>query len=226
MDMQVGGPVDPEEFAEVAFYYDLWRKLANSEGSGPYEVPDWQSGKLFLRLDYWDKVRKWPEWETLGEWGAWVIAPMPPGYFRVLHSLQHERATHRTEDIRAIFSRFIDAGKYVILRMGDSLRSDLRLKTLFMLWDDRGLNERLEVDVASQDVIELLCKEMPTLDRDSIERYLKLYILKGDTDSYAYTFPSEQPRMEILTLSFEELTVQLLEGMPENITSLVRFYEK
>ncbi|WP_233214768.1 hypothetical protein [Mycobacterium sp. 4858] len=225
MNMQFGGTAASEEFAEVAFYYDLWRRLANSEGRGSYEEPDWHEGRLYLRSDYWDKIKEWPQWGAFGDWAAWVIAPMPGGRFRVLRSLKHERAGQRSEEIAAIFSRFVDAGKYVILRMGDSLRSGLRLKTLFIQWDDRGPSQRLEVGPAGPDIIDLLCTEMPTLDKDSVERYLKRYTLKSDPDSFAYTFPSEEPRMEVLALSFKELTAALLDGMPESITSMAGFGE-
>ncbi|BBY04146.1 hypothetical protein [Mycobacterium seoulense] len=225
MNMQFGGTAASEGFAELASYYDLWRRLANSEGRGPYEEPDWHEGSLYLRSDYWDKIREWPQWAEFGDWSAWVIAPMRGGCFRVLRSLKHERAAQRSEEISAIFSRFVDAGKYVILRMGDSLRSGLRLNTLFIQWDDRGLNQQLEVGLAGPDVIDLLCTEMPTLDKESVGRYLKRYTLKGDPDSFAYTFPSEEPRMEILALSFEELTAALLDGMPKSITSMAGFGE-
>jgi hypothetical protein len=138
----------------------------------------------------------------------------------------HERASQRSEKIQALFSRPIDAGKYVILQMGDSLRSDLRLKTLFIRWDDRGLNPRLEVDSANPEVIDFFCNEMPALDRGFAEQRLKRYSVKGDPSSCGFALPSEQTTMEVLALSFEELTAALLEGMPESITSKVPLWRQ
>lgn len=219
MNRHVGGPAADAGFAEVAFYYDLWRKLANSVGSGPYEEPDWHEGRLYFRSDYWDKIREWPQWGVRGDWAAWIIAPTPQGHFGVLRSLKHERASQRSEEIEVLFSRSVDAGKYVTSRIGDSLRSHLRLKTLFIRWDDRGLNPQLEVGPANPEVIDFLCRELPTLDREFAEQHLKRYTLKGNPGSYGYALPSEQTNMEVLALSFEELTAALLEGMPESITS-------
>jgi hypothetical protein len=53
------------------------------------------------------------------------------------------------------------------------------------------------------------------------EKHLKSYTLEDDPSSYGFALRAEQPRMEVLALSFEELTAALLEGMPESITSQV-----
>ncbi|OCB62970.1 hypothetical protein A5677_10970 [Mycobacterium malmoense] len=138
-----------------------------------------------------------------------------------MRSLRHERASKRSEKIEALFSHPVDAGKYIVLRMGDNLRSHLRLETLFMRWDDRGLSPLLEVASAEPDVIDFFCKKAPTLERESAERGLKRYALKADPRSYGFALPSEQTNMEVLALSFDELTATLLEGMPDSITSQI-----
>ncbi|OCB27372.1 hypothetical protein A5689_09640 [Mycobacterium intracellulare subsp. yongonense] len=148
------------------------------------------------------------------------MAPTSKGYFCVLRSLKHERASQRSENIEAVFSRSVDAGKYIILQMGDSLRSHLRLETLFIRWDDRGLNPRLAVEPADSGVIDLLTKEIPALNRDTAQ-HLKRYTLRDDPGSYGFAVPAEQTNMEVLALSFDELTAALLEDMPDSITSQV-----
>jgi hypothetical protein len=223
MNMHGGAPAINDEFSEVIRYYDLWRKVASVAGGGPYDEADWENDRLYFRSDYSDKLKKWPEWAKLGDWAAWIIAPTSKGYFCVLRSLMHERASQRSETIEVMFSHSVDAGKYIVLRMGDSLRSNLRLQTLFIRWNDRGLNPRIEVDPASPEVIDFLIRETPTLNRDFAEKHLKSYTLKDDPSSYGFALPSEQTNMEVLALSFEELTAALLDGMPESITSKVPF---
>jgi hypothetical protein len=218
MDMNVDGDGGP---TEVIRYYELWRKIASVAGNGSYDDADWEDGRLYFRSDYSEKLRKWPEWAELGDWGAWIIAPTREGYICVLSSLKHERETQRDEDIRVMFSNFADAGKYIIMRIGDSIRTDLRLKSLFVKWDDRGLDSRILIAPASRDAIDFLNKESPTLDEGFAEKHLKSYTLENDPSSYGFALPSEQPRMEVLALSFEELTAALLDGMPESITSKV-----
>lgn len=228
MEMNAGGPVAGNEAAEVIRYYDLWRRIANFIGNGPYDEADWDSGRLYFRSDYSEKLKKWPQWAELGDWAAWIIAPNPEGYICVLNSLKHERESERTERIEVMFSRFSDAGKYVIFRMGDSIRSrsDIRLKTLFVNREARGLDSRIRVEPAGREVIDFLTTERPTLAKDYAEKHLKRYALDDDPDSYGFALDSEQPRMGVLALSFEELTAALLDGMPENITSQVALWQE
>jgi hypothetical protein len=218
-DMQPGGPPPEDESAEVVRYYNFWRTVARAAGQGSRDEPDWKDGRLYFRSDYSEKLEKWPEWDQLGDWGAWIIAPRSEGYVCVLSSVRHERSAERSEDIEVMFSRIADAGKYIILRIGDSVRSDLRLKTLFVKWDDRDLDSRIQAEPADQRTIEFLSKETPTLKDGFAEKYLTRYTFKDDPSSYGFALPSEQPRMEVLALSFEELTTALLDGMPESITS-------
>jgi hypothetical protein len=190
-------------------------------GSGPYDEPDWTDGRLYLRSDYSEKVRRWPEWAEKGYWGAWIIAPTPEEYFCVLRSLLHERASERTEDMQVIFSSFSNAGKYVIMRIGDSARVSLRLKSLFVEWKARGLDARIRVESASQEAVDFLTRRSPTRKEGFAAQNLKRYTLEDDPSSYGFALPSEQPRIGVLAVSFEELTSALLDGMPESITSQV-----
>ncbi len=209
--------------ADVYRYYELWRRIANLVGSGPYDEPDLRDGRLYFRSDYSEKVRKWPDWAERGYWGAWIIEPRSGGYFCVRRSLLHERDTDRSETIQVIFSRFLDAGKYVVMRVGDSIRTsrEIRLGSLFVNWENRGLDTRIRIEPASRDVVEFLKRESPTLKDGLAEQYLKKYTFEDDPGSYGFALPAEQPRMGVLAVSLEELTTALLDGMPESITSQV-----
>jgi hypothetical protein len=223
VDTHFGVPVTGDEPLEVIRYWDLWRKIAGAAGDTSYDQADWQGDRLYFRSDYSEKVKKWPPWAEFGDWGAWILAPGSKGNIAVLSSLKHEREAQRTERIEVMFSRFSDAGKYVILRIGDGIRSsrDLRLKTLFVNWETRGLDPRIRVKPASREVVDFFNAERPTLKDGLAKKHLKSYTLDDDPGSYGYALDSEQPRMEVLALSFDELTAALLEDMPDSITSQV-----
>jgi hypothetical protein len=221
VDLDGGGADADSESTEVIRYYDLWSKIANFAGKGPYDAADWKDGSLYFRSDYSEKHKKWPEWAENGYWGAWIITSAPEGYFCVVRSLLHERAALRSEDIEVMFSRFSDAGKFVISQIGDSVRSSLQLRTLFIKWDDRGLDPRIRIEPASKDTVDFLNRECPTLKEGFAEQHLKRYTFEEAPSSHGFALPAQQPRMEVLTLSFEELTAALLDGMPESITSKV-----
>jgi hypothetical protein len=214
------GPRDLE--AEVISNYNMWRTVANMAGSGgPYDEPDWQGGRLYFRSDYSEKVKKWPAWAESGYWGAWIISPAQNEYFCVVQSLLHERAAQRSEAIQAVFSLFGDAGKYIILQIGESLRYRLGLETLSVKWEARGLNPRIMIAPPQQNVVELMLRESPGLQREYAETHLKTFVLQDDTNSYGLALPGEQTTMEVLALSFDELTTALLDGMPDGIASEV-----
>jgi hypothetical protein len=221
MDTHGSDPLTEDRSIQVIHYYNLWRKIASLAGIRSYDEADWENGRLYFRSDYSEKLREWPEWAEHGDWGAWVIAPSYGGYTCVLSSLKHERETQRTEDLEVMFAHLADAGKYIIMRIGDSVRSSLRLKTLYVKWEARGLDPRIQIYPANPAAIGFLNRESPTLIEGYAEKYLKSYTLENNPSSYGFALPDEQPRMEVLALSFEELTTALLDGMPESITSKV-----
>ncbi|WP_231972121.1 hypothetical protein [Mycobacterium sp. E3251] len=210
------------EYGDFIAHYNLWRKIANNAGDGPYDEAERQGDRLYFRSDYSRKVEKWPEWAEQGDWGAWIIARTQLGYFSVLSSLKHERASQRDEEVRVLFSTFSDAGKYIIMRVADSARVSLRLQTQFVKWNHSGLDPRIAIEAADPDVINLLKSEYPGLEEGFAEQYLKRYTLTTRPDSYGFAFPEDEPRMQVLLLSFEELTEALLEGIPEDIALIAR----
>jgi hypothetical protein len=217
VDPNVGGST-PDELTR---YYELWRKIANFVGDGPYDQASWEDDRLYFRSDYSEKVKQWPQWAEQGDWGAWIITPTPKGYFCVIRSLVHERSTQRSESLEAVFSSFTDAGKYVVTRIGDGVRTSLRLKSSFLKWEACGLNPRIRVEPAKQNAIDLFDQKSSSQIEDYLEKHLKSYRLEDDPDVYGITLYYKQPSMEILALSFEDLTAALLADMPESITSQV-----
>jgi hypothetical protein len=217
VDANVGGSTP----AELTRYYELWRKIANFVGDGPYDQASWEDDRLYFRSDYSEKVKQWPQWAEQGDWGAWIIASTPKGCYCVIRSLVHERSTQRSESLEAVFSSNIDAGKYIVARIGDGVRTSLRLKSLFLKWEARGLNPRIKVEPADQKAIDLFNQKGASQIEDYLEKHLKSYRLQDDPNVYGITLYYEQPSMEVLALSFEELTASLLDGMPESITSKV-----
>ncbi|OBA75486.1 hypothetical protein A5641_24910 [Mycobacterium sp. 1554424.7] len=140
-----------------------------------------------------------------------------------MRSLKHEREAERSERIEVIFSRFADAGKYIIARIGNGIRSsrNIQRKSLFIDWEERGLDSRIRVEAAGLEIIDFLATERAALDRDYAEQHLRRYTLEDNPGSYGFALDYEQPMMQVLALSFEELTAELLEGLPESITSQV-----
>lgn len=206
-------------FSEVVKHYNLWRKIANTSCRGSYDEPDVQNGRLYFRSDYSEKLKKWPEWAEQGDWGAWIIAPTNEGLYSVISSLTHERESERHERLSVLFSNFSDAGKYIIMRVGDGARVDLHLRTQFVKWDDRGLDPRISVQAANQETIDFFNERIPNLKEGFAKQHLKRYTFEDDPSSYGFAFSEDQPRMEVLALSFDELTSALLEDMPDSITS-------
>jgi hypothetical protein len=217
VNANVGRPIP----AELTHYYGLWRKIANFVGDGPYDEADWEDDRLYFRSDYSEKLKEWPEWAEYGDWAAWFISPSPEGYFCVIRSLVHERSTQRSESLEAVFSSFENAGKYIVMRIGDGVRTSLRLKSLFLRWEARGINPHIKVEPPTRVAIELFNQKSPSRIEDYFEKHLKTSRLKDDPNVFGITLYYEQPSMEVLALSFEELTTALLDGMPESITSKI-----
>ncbi|VBA44284.1 hypothetical protein LAUMK136_05549 [Mycobacterium attenuatum] len=212
---------DGDSCAETIHHYEFWREVATLTGKDSYDEATWVNGRLYFRSDFSRKMQDWPAWNEAGEWAAWIIEPTPEGNYNVLRSLKHERAKERSEEVEATFSKMADAGKYIILQVGDERRLALRLQTLFIKWEAAGLDPRIEVTSAGQQAVDDLVKRSPRLRRDFAQLHLKTYMLREDPSSYAIALVSRQPDMQVLALSYAELDEMLLDGMPEDVISKV-----
>ena len=131
--------MDRSEFSEVVQRFDRWRTVAKALGQQPYDAPAFEDERLYFRSDYAEQIAKWPRAREEGDWGAYIIDPTSGGMYCVVRSLWHERATHRSEAVEAVFSRAEDAGKYIIARVASSIRFDNGLTSQTVLWREQGL---------------------------------------------------------------------------------------
>ncbi len=120
-----------------------------------------------------------------------------------------------------MFSRNADAGKAVVLNLGDDVRSDLRLKTLFVEWRDRGLSSQIQVEPADQPAAQFLKREMSTIKRDTLSNISSGTRSKTTLARTVMQCHRTQCTYNSSRYRFEELTAALLHGMPESITSKV-----
>jgi hypothetical protein len=101
------------------------------------------------------------------------------------------------------------------------LKHRIKLKTLPARWSGTGLDPRIEVQPAGERVLDYIIRVRPDTDRDFAEKHLKQYRLRDDPSCYGFAFPAEEPYMQVLALSFEELHEALLNTIPEHIKSKV-----
>lgn len=213
--------IDQSKFGEVLRRFERWRTIAKNLGQKPYDPPDFENGRLYFRSDYAEQVSKWPAAREQGDWGAYIIEPSQSGLFRVIHSLWHERAPKRTESLEAVFSRAEDAGKYVIAKIGVSLRGSIQTKLplLYEIWDNRGWQPLIDKTPPPAGLLQEVIESMPDANPEMIRAYLEKYTLHAMPEVYAATFPSNSPYMHVLALSFDQLDAELQDGLPEGSTS-------
>jgi hypothetical protein len=213
-----GARSDDDVFGEIVHYYDFWRQVLGVTRNETHDPADWENGRLYFRSDYLEKSGEWPQWKERGDWGAWIIDPAPDGRYNVLRSVLPERSNIRQETVEVVFSRLVDAGKYVIAHLGDSARVGLGLKTLPVQWDDSGKVPTIEVATADSTAVDYLVRIDPTTDRQAAARRLKVYRPLEGSDAYAIAFPGD-PYIRVLAMSFEQLNRSLLDGFPDDVTA-------
>ncbi len=182
-------PTD-QSVLELIGRYRRWRRiyhLTGNSGSSPDE-PDWENGKLYFRRGY-----------PYPEWSAYVIEASDVGAFYVLRaSSEHRNAAVEMPEVE--FSRFEDAGKYIIYKTVSNLRVECHMESIARSWRADGLDEQVvKIPIAS--------------DRAK-------YMLQSDPAVYFIAFAGGiQPYNRILTLSYDELEIQLQRGFPASILS-------
>jgi hypothetical protein len=200
---------DDDGFDGIIGRYDFWRRLARATGTDDPDAPDWENDRLYFRSDY-------PERD---DWGAWIIDPTPDGTYNVRRSLVPERSNSRQETVAVVFSRLVDAGKYIVAQLGDSVRANLKLPTLAVQWDESGPESAIDAAPAHPSAVEQLVHADPSTNRQAAEQHLTTYRLRDDPDAYALAFPGD-PYLHVLAMSFGELQRALLDGMPNDIAAV------
>ncbi|MCV7257084.1 hypothetical protein [Mycobacterium shimoidei] len=132
------------------------------------------------------------------DWTAYVIEPKDNGY-NVLR-VTTERRNEPHERLVGFFSHLDDAGKYVIWYVGESLRMYCSLPPLTPSWRAAGLDPRVK--------------------QISLDKYVSKYEFRDDPSRYFVPqVGGVQPENRLLPLTYDELDAQLLDGMPESVTS-------
>jgi hypothetical protein len=211
--------MDRSEFSEVVQRFDRWRTVAKALGQQPYDAPAFEDERLYFRIDYAEQIAKWPRAREEGDWGAYIIDPTSGGMYCVVRSLWHERATHRSEAVEAVFSRAEDAGKYIIARVASSIRFDNGLTSQTVLWREQGLGAEINVGPVPESIIQMISERTPEGNVEAIREYEKMYSLAKDSNVFGVTSEGNSPYMHVLTLSFDELDAELKDGLPETSTS-------
>jgi hypothetical protein len=166
---------------------EKWRRIYTYAGKPPMDEPLWEDGRLNLRAGY-----PYPGWT------AYIIESKGGGY-DVLKSTT-ERRNEPLESLRAFFTCIDDAGKYIVLNIGDSLRIDCRIDPIYWAWEDSGLD--------------------PRVTQTSLGEYVSKFELKEDPNRYfVLQAGGIQPENRLLPLTYDELDGLLLDGMPESVLS-------
>lgn len=207
-------------FRDITDRLNRWRSIQRNLGAPVYDEPEWEDGKLYFRNGFKEGLHKWPHWKDTGDWSAYVIEPSPHGYFNVLQSLKGERDLNRRVRVQAAFRRAEDAGKYVVARVGNTLRISHGLGSIFIKWDDAGLNPRLQVADVTQEQLDYMREVCAGIRPGLLEQHLRRYFLADQPHAYALPLPSEVPLMNVIPLTFDDLDAVLTDGMPRDAISI------
>ncbi|MCV7347337.1 hypothetical protein [Mycolicibacterium rhodesiae] len=175
------------EWQNLLARYEKWRRVYALAGKAPRDDPVWEAGRLHLRSGF-----------PYPGWAGFILQPNDVGW--AVLRVTSERRNEPLESLCGVFSSVDEAGKYIVLKVGEYLRIDLRLDPIEWAWEDSGLDQRVR--------------------QLSIEQYVSRFELKDDPSRYfVLQVGGVQPVNKLLTLSYDELDALLLEGMPESVLS-------
>lgn len=175
------GDVDPI-YAEFLARYEKWRAIYGQVGRTARDEVVWQDECLHLRQGY-----------PYEGWTAYILCRATEG-FNVLTATT-ERRNEPLEGVAGFFSDADDAGKYIIWNVGESLRVNCRVDPVEWIWDDLGLDSRVE--------------------QISLGQYESKYVLKSDpTHYFVLKAGGVQPENRLLPLTYDELDELLVADLP------------
>jgi hypothetical protein len=195
------GFLDGAGFDELMYRYEAWRqRWASLTGNEPSrDSPELADGRLWFRDGY-----------PHPDWTAWVIEPNDIGY--LVKRVTTERTNTPRISVEAVYSRLDDAGKRLIVHIGDLLRVNCGAEPLYRRWQRSGLSDDLEKGAADERVSEFIA-EYNNISPDVVRQLLHKYSLKLELEHYAYLPSSDEPISRILTLSYGELDSMLMDGL-------------
>jgi hypothetical protein len=169
-------------FDELIARYEKWREVYSRLGRPARDQTAWENGRLNLRSGY-----PYPDWT------GYVVEHVEDG-FQVL-AVTAERRNEPLETLLAFFTDIDDAGKYIIVNIGDDLRISCRLDPIEWAWDDAGLDPRVE--------------------QTSMAEYVSKFALKDDPGRYfILQAGGVQPENRLLPLTYDDVEQLLLDGIP------------
>lgn len=199
-------------FSEVISEFEHWRQIQRRFGIVEYDEPDSDGDRLYFRSGYQEGL-DWKHWSQYGEWSAYIIEPTDAGYYLVKHSTKGERSSDRVERVQAAFTRFGDAGKYVLGRMGNAVRVDLGLESLIVRWKQDGVDPRLKVENPTVDQLRFMNEVCAELKPGLFDKHLRRFSLVAQAEIYALPIPSQNPMMNVLPLGLVDLRLLLTKGL-------------
>ena len=203
MDADIRGESlsDDTGLQQSADRYESWlRRWALATGTEPSRnVPELKDGRLWFRDRY-----PYPDWT------ARIIEPSHDGYLVLAATTERRNTPHIT--VEAIFSRLEDAGKHVIVFIGDMLRMECKLEPLYRQWRRSGISSAVEKDAGDQQVIRFIA-DYNGVSPDTVQRLVHKYSVKAEPGRYAHLAASDEPTSQVLTLSYDELDALLTEGL-------------
>jgi hypothetical protein len=199
--------------AEAVQAFDRLRDVQRNVGVQPYDPAKQDGSRLYFRTKYREGIEKgWADWDTRGEWSGYAI-DWAHGGFEVVFTRKPERSANRAESVQAIFTRLEDAAKFIIANVGDSLRVDNGLKTLFLRWQDLGLDERIGQTVPSEPELQRMIDLLPPGKEELVRNHLQKFFLRADPSAHAIAFPGVKPYMNVMPLTYGDLEDELLAGL-------------
>lgn len=178
------------DVGELLRRFENWRLICHLVGVAPWDQSDWEDGRLYFRYGY-----------PHPGWWAYLVKAEGNGEYRVLRASTERRLTP-VESSEGIFSRFQDAGKFVIYKVGTHLRSALRMEMIGPKWNAAGLDPQVEAQIESDQVVK--------------------YVLRSDPDAYLIMALGDMPYSHLLPLSYDQLDDVLLDGFPEGVQSRLK----
>ncbi|AKS35377.1 hypothetical protein AFA91_29610 [Mycolicibacterium goodii] len=198
--------------SEVIDELNYWRRIQRHLGLIEYDEPDSDGKRLYFRSGYQEGL-DWKHWRQYGEWSAYIIESTNDGCYLVKHSTKGERSADRVERVQAVFTRFDDAGKYIVGRMGNAVRVDLGMESVIVRWEHDGADPRLKIEDPTADQLRFMSDVCAGIKPGTFERHLRRFSLVADPEIYALPVPSQIPMMNVIPLELEDLRLILTKGL-------------
>ncbi|WP_328352500.1 hypothetical protein OG976_19880 [Mycobacterium sp. NBC_00419] len=199
--------------AEAVRAFDRLRDAQRNAGLQPYDPAEQDGSRLYFRTKYREGIEQGrANWRSRGEWSGYAIDWAHGGGYEVVFTRKPERSSKRAESVQAIFTRLEDAAKFIIANVGDSLRVDDGLQTLFLIWQDLGLDERISKTAPAEAECQRMIDLLPPGKEDLVRKHLEKFVLGAVPDVQSIGFPGVRPYMNVMPITYGDLENQLLDG--------------